>query len=152
MTTYTQTRPDLRILYVDTWSKLNDVRSNPALYGFTVVNIDALDDPALTNKSFNGPGADYLYWGNYHPTSKLQKLIAAWHSEALTNSILEKLKAHIANGSPSIQMDHLQIGRDYMLEKSTDLQTWQPIILFTATAGTNSWAQPESTEPTSYFR
>ncbi len=58
MNTYAQTRLDLRIMFVDVFSKLGDVIANPAQYGFTRTDIGALDDPTLTDKSFTGPGAD----------------------------------------------------------------------------------------------
>jgi len=151
MNRYSQTRPDLRIFLLDVWPKINDVRANAAQYGFTVTTIGALDDPALTDKSFTGPGADYLYW-DFHGTSKLHKLIAAWHLDVLTNSILENLEATLNSGSPTLQMNHLQIGRDYTLQKSADLRTWSDIQTFTATAGTNQWPSMSGNEPASYFR
>jgi phospholipase/lecithinase/hemolysin len=151
MNRYRQTKPDLRMLLLDVWPKINEVRANPTQYGFTVTTIGALDDPALADKSFTGPGADYLYW-DFHGTSKLHKLIAAWHIDVLTNSILENLEATIGSGSPSIQMNHLQIGRDYTLQKSADLRTWSDIQTFTATAGADQRPSMSGTEPVSYFR
>ncbi|MBI3416579.1 MAG: immunoglobulin domain-containing protein [Verrucomicrobia bacterium] len=153
LTTYSKSRPDLRILYVDMWSEFNKVLSNPALYGFTVVNIDALHDPALTDKSLNGPGADYLTWDDAtHPTSKFHKLIADWHLKVLTNSVLEELDATIANGSPTIRMNRLQIGRDYTLQTSSDLNQWQDIQTFTAVAGTNQWTASSIGATSAFYR
>jgi phospholipase/lecithinase/hemolysin len=149
---YSQTKPDLRILFVDVLSKLNDVLANPAQYGFTKTTIGALDDPALTDKTLAGPGADYVFWNVLHPTTKLHKLMAAWHLEALTNSILEKLGMPIVGGSPNIQMNHLQIGRDYTLQTSTELQTWTDVQTFTASAGTNWWSGSIGNDSSGYFR
>ena len=150
--TYSQTRPDLRLLVVDEFQKYSDVLANPAQYGFTEAIIPALDDPALTDKSFTGPGADYVQWDCCHVTSKFHKFIAAWNLEVLTNSILEKLEAKINIGSRTIQMNRLQIGRDYTLQKSVDLKSWQEVTSFTASAGTNLWLNAEGNEPTAYFR
>jgi len=152
MNTYSQTRPDLRLLFVDMFSKFDQVLANPAQYGFTKTTAGALEDTVLTDKTFTGPGADYVFWNDQHGTSKLHELIAAWHLEALTNSILEKLEGTIAGGSPNIQMNHLQIGRDYTLQKSVDLKEWQEVTAFTASAGTNLWLNAEGSEPTAYFR
>jgi len=152
MRAYIQTKPDLRLLFVDMFSKLNDVLAHPSQYGFTKTDIDALGDPLLTDKSFTGPGADYVYWESVHPTSKFHELTAGWHLETLTNSVLEKLGVTIANGSASIQMNRLQIGREYTLEKSLDLTNWGDATSFTASAGTNIWQTALGNELTVYYR
>ena len=152
MNRYSQTRPDLRILSIDLTPKFNDVIDNPAQYGLTVTTISALADTNLTDMSFTGPGADYVRWDPFHATSKLHKLITVWHLDALTNSILETLEARIVGGSPNIQMNHLQIGRDYTLQKSVDLRNWQEAISFTASAGTNQWTAPSVDATATFYR
>jgi phospholipase/lecithinase/hemolysin len=152
MISLSQTKPDLRMVWVDMFSQLNDVLANPAKYGFTKSTNDALNDLALTDKSFTGPGADYVFWNPLHGTAKLHELIKEWTLEALTNSTLETLEATIANDSPSIQMNHLQIGRDYTLQKSGDLRTWNDLQSFTVSAGTNQWSDSLGKEWIAYFR
>jgi len=93
-----------------------------------------------------------VQWDCCHVTSKFHKLIAAWNLEVLTNSIVEKLEAKINIGSRTIQMNRLQIGRDYTLQKSVDLKSWQEVTSFTASAGTNLWLNAEGNEPTAYFQ
>ena len=93
-----------------------------------------------------------MQWDCCHVTSKFHKFIAAWNLEVLTNSIVEKLEAKINIGSRTIQMNRLQIGRDYTLQKSVDLKSWQEVTSFTASAGTNLWLNAEGNEPTAYFR
>jgi hypothetical protein len=70
----------------------------------------------------------------------------------LTNSVLEKLEAMIVSGSANVQMKHLQIGRDYTLQKSTKLKTWTDIQSFTASAGTNHWSSSQGNDSSAYFR
>jgi hypothetical protein len=152
MNKYSQTRPDVRILYVNNGSHSENVLSNLDAYGFTVATIDAIHDPTLTDKSFTWPGADYVFWIGGHPTIKIHKLIASWNFEVLTNSILEKLEATIVGGNPNIQMSHLQIGRDYTLEKSADLRAWSDIQSFTSAAGTNQWTATAGATGPSYYR
>ena len=152
MNTYSQTKPELRILSLDVLPKFNDVLSNPAQYGFTKTDIDALHDTSLTNKSFAGPGANYVFWDGGHVTSKLNELFATWHLEVLMNSILETLDVKLDSGSPNIQMNHLLIGRDYTLQRSTDLSHWSDVQTFTASAGTNQVTQATSGEPTLFYR
>jgi phospholipase/lecithinase/hemolysin len=153
MSLYSHARPDLRILYVDTFTEINNVLSNPARYGFTVYNIDALDDPALADKSLNGPGADYVYWdAATHPTPKLHKLIADWHFKSLSDSIQETVDVTVGDRSATLRMNHLQIGRDYTLQASSDLNHWQDLRTFTASAGTNQWTAASGAVTSAFYR
>jgi hypothetical protein len=149
---YSRTRPDLRLLLFGWAPKRDQVLANPAQYGFTKTDISALDDPALTDKSFTGPGADYMYWDGRHATSKLHKLIAAWNLEVLANSIVEELDMMSPTGSPTIRMNHLQIGRGYTLQESVDLRNWQEAFSFTASAGTNQWTAPSGHATPTFYR
>jgi phospholipase/lecithinase/hemolysin len=83
LNTFSKTKPDLRLLLVDMSSRFDDVLTNSAQYGFTKTDIGALEDTTLTDKSFTGPGADYVFWNSLHVTSMLHKLIAAWNLEKL---------------------------------------------------------------------
>jgi phospholipase/lecithinase/hemolysin len=152
MKAYRETKPDLRILLVDIRQRLDEVLASPAQHGFTKTTIDVLHDSALTDQTFNGPGAGYVFWDPLHGTTKLHELIVAWNLEALNNSILEKLEATIVGGSPNIQVKHLQIGRDYSLEKSVDLTNWQEVTRFTANAGTNVLSDSAVSAPVAFFR
>src|SRR5262249_6722655 len=139
MAGYTEARPDLRLLFFDGASKWNEILNDPIRFGFTNTTVSALNDPNLVDKSFTGPGALYLYWDDAHATTKAHSLMAEWNLDVLTNTILETLEATIANGSPAIQMNHLQIGRDYTVQTSADLITWTDLYTFTASAGKNQW-------------
>jgi phospholipase/lecithinase/hemolysin len=66
--------PNLRLKLVDDFTLLDSIIKNPSEYGFTVVTNDALD--ALVDPSFDGPGADYLFWDVIHPTTKAHGLVA----------------------------------------------------------------------------
>jgi len=148
-----QTKPDLRLITVDLYSRPNEVLANPAQFGFTVTTTDALEDPSLTEKAFDGPGADYVFWDHLgHFTTKMQALIAQWHLETLTNTVLERLEVKVEAGSPIVRMNHLQIGRNYTLQHSPDLVHWQDAQSFTAAAGTNQWSAAAEVSMSSFYR
>jgi hypothetical protein len=151
MSGYIRTRPDLRLLIVDLFSKSDQVLAHPADYGFTKTKLAALNDTNLTNMAFDGPGADYVWWDDSHCTSKFHRLIAEWHLAALRNSVLEQLKARPDGATLTVEMNYLQIGRDYALQKSPDLRTWTDVRSFTAVAGTNQWSMGAAAEP-AFFR
>ena len=50
-----------------------------------------------------------------------------------------------------IEMAHLLIGRDYILQVSRDLQSWDDVRAFTASVGTNQVTQPRSATIASVF-
>ncbi len=133
------TKPDLRLLLQDMWSELNEAQDNFAANGFTKVFPNALNDSTLQDKSFAGPGKDYFYWDGLHGTSKLNTLIATWCSALLTNAVVETLDLSFASRA-QVQMNRLQIGRDYTLQTSADLVDWQEVKTFTASEGTNQWS------------
>jgi len=139
MAGYTEARPDLRLLFFDGESKWNDILNDPMRFGFTNITVSALSDTNLVDKSFTGPGAQYLHWDDAHATTKAHLLMAQWNLDILTNTILETLEATITNGPRTLRMNHLQIGRDYTLQTSSDLSQWQDVQTFTAAAGTNQW-------------
>jgi phospholipase/lecithinase/hemolysin len=70
--------PGLKVYYVDAYADVNYLLTHASSYGFTVVTQDALDDPSLSDKSFTGPGANYVFWDSQHPTTKTHNLVASW--------------------------------------------------------------------------
>ena len=137
-----QAKPDLRLYTLNMQSKVDDLHANAASYGFTKTFPGAIEDPSLADKSFTGPGKDYLYWDQQHATSKAHEFMAAWNLEAITNSVLERLTLSTAADAFSLRMSKLLIGRDYTLQRSSDLTSWQDVHTFTASAGTNEWVVP----------
>jgi hypothetical protein len=102
----------------------------------------ALQDQTLKDRSFEGPGKDYMFWDGLHGTSKLQALVSAWTLQVLTNSVLETIEPKLSQegGQLLMRLSHLQIGRAYTVQTSTDLRAWQDLTGFIAIAGTNQWS------------
>src|SRR5258706_11687041 len=75
--------PGLQIYYIDIYSDFNYLLANYSSYGFTQITIDALDDPNLSDTSFGGPGANYVFWDDQHPSTKAHDLVADWVGAAL---------------------------------------------------------------------
>jgi phospholipase/lecithinase/hemolysin len=145
-------KPDLRLILVDVRTNLNNVIENPVAYGFTKPFPSALDDPALADKSFGGPGRNYVFWDGLHPTSRIHELMADWSMDALTNSILEKVKASFNSGLLALDLERLLVGRTYLLQHSSDARSWEPIQSFTALAGTNRVQVDATVSKTGFYR
>ena len=133
MTNAMKHNPGLRIYLVNLNAVLSNVLSAPAAYGFTVTTKGALEDPNLTNKSFNGPGANYVFWDEIHPTTKLHALIGA------TAYACVGVEMNFTRNGLNFDMNvnNLYPGLPYTIESSTNLKTWTTYMAFTARA-TNS--------------
>jgi thermolabile hemolysin len=80
-------RPDLQLSSPDLFTNFNNILASPAAYGFTKTTVGALEDSTLADKSFNGPGSDYVFWDTIHPTTKSHALIANWISSTLPSKL-----------------------------------------------------------------
>ncbi len=77
------THPGLQVFLFDIYSDFNYLLDNYASYGFTQATIGAINDPNLADTSFTGPGANYVFWDDQHPTAKTHALIAGWVASVL---------------------------------------------------------------------
>ena len=133
MTNAMQQNPGLRIYLVNMNAVLSNVLSAPAAYGFTVTTNGALEDTNLTDKSFNGPGADYVFWDTVHPTTKMHALMGA----AAYACVGVELNLARNGTNFDLNVNHLFPGLLYTIERSTNLTTWTTYLALTANT-TNS--------------
>jgi thermolabile hemolysin len=123
----------LRLYWLDDNAGLSNVLSAPAAYGFTVTMQGALEDPSLADKSFNGPGANYVFWDSLHPTTKLDVLTATAAFEA----VAVQLKIASSGTNFTLLADNLYPTLPYTVQSSTNFTTWSNYLAFTA-ASTNA--------------
>jgi thermolabile hemolysin len=83
LTTLQTTYPDITIYKADIYLGEKLLLKNYKADGFKKKSIDALSDPSLLDKSFDGPGAKYVFWDPIHPTSKAHSYIADWFYTAI---------------------------------------------------------------------
>jgi len=130
LTNVVQRSPGLRIYPLDANSFLNRTLSSPATYGFTDTTNGALEDPKLADKSFTGPGADYVFWDSIHPTTKMHALIAALAFEGVG------VQLNIARdgSSFSLMVSNLNPGLAYTIQSSPNLISWSDYQAITASS------------------
>jgi phospholipase/lecithinase/hemolysin len=146
LTNIMQQNPGLRIYPLDANSLLTDILATPATFGFTVVTNGALEDTNLTDKSFTGPGADYVFWDIIHPTTKVHGLIATLAFERVA------VELNIAHNGPNLSLMVLNLspGLPYTIQSSTNLSGWSDYQTLTA-AGTNATVTVTNTPGTNVF-
>jgi phospholipase/lecithinase/hemolysin len=124
-----QGAPGLRIYVADNNRMSSNIISAPASFGFTVSTIGALEDSNLANKSFNGPGANYVFWDPIHPTTKGHAMIAALAFQCVG----VRLEVARNGGNFNLTADNLYPGLPYTIQSSANLTTWSNYQSFTAT-------------------
>jgi thermolabile hemolysin len=136
---------DLIIFAPDFFAQFNFLLTHPAAYGITKENIDALEDASLTDKSFTGPGANYLFWDYLHPTTKVHAAVANFVQQII--SPLRTTGLTHSAGTDRFELSNLPIGRTGTLESTTSLRppmTWTVRASIVATSATQSIAIPTS--------
>ena len=104
----------------------------------------ALEDPNLTDKSFTGPGANYIYWDEIHPTTKVNVLTAA---RAFQNVSVQLNIQHNAAGT-NLLVSNLYPGLPYTVQSSTNLLAWTDYQTITpvSTNATVAWTNEPGTK------
>jgi phospholipase/lecithinase/hemolysin len=123
----------LRIYFMNANATFEQIFTNASFYGFTVITNGALEDTSLTDKSFTGPGADYLFWDTLHPTTKADALTAGWAYQY----VAAKLNIAQSGTNFSLVASNLYPGLPYTIQTSTNLLSWAPFQTITP-LGTNA--------------
>ena len=128
--------PALAIYSPDLFSLFDQMLANPAAYGLINPGIGAQDDPALADKTVNGPGTNYIFWDSIHPTALVQAQLAAQVQQVVSPLRIGSLvKAGVSN---RLGLVNLPLGATGFLETSTNLLTWKTnFSLVAATMTTN---------------
>lgn len=153
LTAIATAKPDLQLIRPDVYARFNDLLGNLSANGFTKADPDALDDPLLTDQSFTGPGSNYVFWDEIHPTTKAHALIAQWFYQALPQTAPQPQLSITANGGPlRLTLGNLQVGQVYTLQSSTNLNAWSDFTTVNATNAVQQWSAPASAFPQEFFR
>ncbi len=123
--------PDLILYRPDFFILFDKMRARPGDYGLTKTGIDAIDDPALADKSFNGPGANYLFWDYMHPTAKAQMVMADLVQQLVSPVRISGLTAFI--GSNRLDLANVPVGRNGTLQASESFGSWTNLQSFPST-------------------
>jgi len=148
-----QANPDLQLITPDVHARFDELLANLNANGFTKADPDALGDPQLTDKSFTGPGQDYVFWDPIHPTTKAHALVARWFQQALPPPVPPSRLALAATpGALQFTFGDLQSGQAYTLQTSMNLIDWTTITNFTATNSLQQWSMPLASPALGFFR
>ena len=130
--------PNLRILRFNLHDRWDAFLDEAVSLGFVRTDLGALLDPELKDKSFTGPGKDYIFWDENHTTSRTHGVWAGWLGEVATQTRTESLRLRMEDETFTLELSKLKPGRAYALEVSSNLVEWAVHESFLADEGTNT--------------
>jgi phospholipase/lecithinase/hemolysin len=135
--------PGITIYEPDFFSLLDNVLTNAAAYGLTNAlyggqSIDAYDDPALANKSINGPGTNYIFWDYDDPTAKFHAVLADITQQLISPVQISNFTA--LNGSNQLVVANVPIGQNGLVLGCTNLAmpNWTTNATFVSSSATQT--------------
>jgi phospholipase/lecithinase/hemolysin len=144
---------NLTIYAPDLFSLLNDIVTNSASYGLTNALLDgqsvaALDDPMLQDFSLNGPGTNHIFWDDLDPSAKAHAVLADVVQQLISPVRFSKIIP--TTGSNRLEVVNIPIGRNGLLESSTNLLDWTVVQSCESTNTTRTFFVPRSDSHTFY--
>jgi len=129
----------------DTFALFDDIIARSSAYGLTNkllggFSIDAIQDPSLTDKSLNGPGANYIFWDYLDPTAKVQEILADTVQNVVSPPRVHTTTA--ASEGVQLQLTDLPVGLNGILDGSTNFLDWASAASFNSTNVTQSVLVP----------
>lgn len=144
--------PDMEIYRCDTFAKMQWLLRHAKAYGFTEKNIDALADLTLLDKSFDGPGANYVFWDPIHPTTKAHALVADWFHAAV-DPLSPQISIQCTGGTIGFSAANLHLTGQYELQQSTNWSEWTAVQSITCTSAVQGFSVTISNAiPSAFFR
>jgi phospholipase/lecithinase/hemolysin len=131
------THAGLKIIQPDIFTLLNSIFSNPTNFGLIVPPLVAADnaiDQGLA--TLNGSGANFMFWDDLHPTAKFQMYIAEQAQQLLSPARISEIVS--VNTSNQLSMAQLPVGRNGVVEVSTNFINWPTAANVTTTNSSQS--------------
>jgi phospholipase/lecithinase/hemolysin len=130
--------PDLTLYAPDFFTLLTNILAHPTNYLVTNalydgLSIDAFDDPALSNRTTNGPGTNHIFWDEKDPSAKVHAWMANTAQQLISPAQIGQLVAF--NGSNRLDLANVPIGQNGLVLGCTNLAmpSWKTNATFVGT-------------------
>jgi hypothetical protein len=119
--------PGIEIYMPDMLALFDDLVAHPGNYGLVNPGAAALGDPNLTDYSFDGPGANYVFWDPFDPTAKVHEIAADTVQQLISPVNITNLV--LLNGSNRLDAANIPIGLKGSVDGSSNLVSgaWMPV-------------------------
>lgn len=149
--------PGITIYEPDVFILLDNVLTNAAAYGLTNAlyngqSIDVVEDPALSNKSLNGPGTNYIFWDYDDPTAKFHTVFADVVEQLISPARITNLT--LLDDDNRLDVASLPIGLNGFVDGCTNLvlANWVTQASFNSTNATQTIFVPDSDSQQLFYR
>jgi phospholipase/lecithinase/hemolysin len=143
-------RPALTLYRCDGFANVKALLKDAKSYGFTETSQDALSDVTLLDKSFDGPGAQYVFWDPIHPTTKVHAIVADWFQVAVA-PMTPRLTLKPGATQLRLGLSQVHVTQNYTLQESSNLTTWSDLQTYLCVT-TNQTLDVTNIPPRSFFR
>jgi len=117
--------PGITIYSPDVFSLFDRMLAQAANYGLTNAGIDALEDPALSDKSLNGPGSNYVFWDYLDPTAKAHMALADVVQQSISPAYIAQLM--LLGATNQLVAANVPVGRNGAVLGSDALSGWTTV-------------------------
>ena len=129
---------NLSVTSPDFFRLMDQMMAQPAGFGMTNTTESAVYDYSYTN--FTGPGTNFLFWDQYHPTAKAQEILADTAQQMLSPAKITGISS--LNGTNQLSVVNLPIGLNGFVDGTTNLLSWSAGQGFSSTNATQVIAVP----------
>jgi hypothetical protein len=124
--------PGLKIVKPDIFSLLDTISVNPTNHGLIVAPKTASDNALDQGQTaFSGPGADFMFWDDLHPSAKFQMYIADQAQQLLSPNFITNVAS--VGASNQLALVNVPVGRNGVVEFSTNFINWTTTANITST-------------------
>ncbi len=146
--------PGTTIHVPDVFALFDDVIAHPDDYGLVNAldngrSVDALSDLSLTDKSLDGPGANYIFWDYLDPTAKAHAIIADLAQQLIAPARIASIEP--LAGSNCLELTNIPIGLSGFVEGCGDFSGWAVESTIPSTNATQTIMVPAS-NPKQFYR
>lgn len=132
LTSAMATLPGLKIIQPDIFTLVDSIYSNPTNFGLILSPLTEADNAIGQGFTvLNGPGANFMFWDDLHPTAKFQMYIAEKAQQLLSPARISDIIS--VSTSNQLSMADLPVGRDGVVEVSTNFLNWASAANVTTT-------------------
>ncbi len=148
------TLPALAIYSPDIFTLAEDVVAHAANYGLTNAqlnghNVGVLGNPSMSPYLLNGPGTNYVFWDQWHPTAKFHMVIADTVQRMISPVQFSGIAA--VAGSNRLDAINVPVGRAGFLDATTNFVNWTSVQNVNTNFATQSLYVPVS-DPLQFYR
>jgi len=147
----TTNNPGLKIHQPDVFGLFEGALANPSSLGLVHNGLDAITFYEGNLTAQNGPGSNFLFWDDQHPTARFQMYLADLSQQLISPA--KVTSATFSSNTGQIQVANIPLGRNGIVQTSTNLQPpWTQVTTIVEAVNTTKSVPPTGSGARSFYR